>query len=74
MMFFRLSYAGEHFEAFAQAKITRGDWRADEIEAVRGTPIPLDRAESEKYAAISHPDLDEAANLWPNASERGINT
>ncbi len=73
MMFFRLSYAGEHFENFSKAKIARGDWKAGEVEAVRATPIPFERAESEKYAAISHPELDADANIWPSAAERGSN-
>lgn len=73
MMFFRLCYAGEHFEDFAKAKIARGDWREREVEAVRATPIPFSRADSEKYTAISHPDLDENANVWPSSRERGRN-
>lgn len=73
MMFFRLLYAGEHFEEFAREKIKRDHWQEDEVEAVRATPIPLLRQESEPYAAISHPDLDESLKTWPNAVERGTN-
>ena len=73
MMFFRLLYAGEHFEQFAREKETRGHWKPEEIEVVRATPIPLSREDSEPYAAISHPDLDEDLKLWPNSAERGSN-
>lgn len=73
MMFFRLLYAGEHFEEFAREKIKRDHWQEDEVEAVRATPMPLSRQDSEPYAAISHPDLDESLKIWPNAVERGTN-
>ncbi|HEX8465405.1 MAG TPA: hypothetical protein VF627_12385 [Abditibacterium sp.] len=73
MMFFKLSYVGDHFEKFARAKIARGDLTAECVEAVRATPIPFDRAECEKYTAISHPDLDEESNIWPSSAERGSN-
>lgn len=70
MMFFKLRYAGEHFEPFAKAKIERGDWATAEVEAVRATPIPESRQASEKYTAISHPELDYANNIWPSPAER----
>ena len=73
MMFFRLLYAGEHFEEFAREKIKRHHWQEDEVEAVRATPIPLSREASEPYAAIFHPDVDEAQILWPHVAERGTN-
>lgn len=73
MMFFKLRYAGEHFDDFARAKIARGDWLPYEVEEVRATPIPLDRVDSEKYTAISHPDLDENASIWPSLFERETN-
>jgi len=73
MMFFRLRYAGEHFEEFAEEKAKRGHWRLEEVEQVRAFPIPLGRADGGQYATISHPDLDEEKILWPNASERGTN-
>lgn len=73
MMFFRLLYAGEHFDGFAKVKEKRGDWKTEEVEAVRATPLPLSRHDSEPYAAISHPDLDEELKLWPNSAERGTN-
>ena len=73
MMFFRLLYAGEHFEDFAREKLKRGHWKAEEVEVVRLTPIPLSREDSEPYAAIVHPDLDEDLKLWPNPAERGSN-
>ncbi len=71
MMFFRLCYTGEHFETFANAKISRGDWQESEVEAVRVTPIPFDRNESEKYTAISHPEMDESSLIYPSPLERG---
>lgn len=73
MMFFRLCYAGEHFEMFAKAKIARGDWKPGEVETVRATPIPFERNESEKYTVISHPELDEKSEIWPSPLERGSN-
>jgi hypothetical protein len=73
MMFFRLRYAGEHFDGYARARIARGDWRPDEVEAVQTIPIPFGREDGQKYTAISHPDLDEDARIWPSAAERGSN-
>ena len=73
MMFFRLRYAGEHFEEFAGQKVKRGYWHLEEVEQVRAFPIPLSRADGGQYAAISHPDMDEEKILWPNAIERGTN-
>lgn len=70
MMFFKLRYAGEHFDAFSQAKIERGDWTVAEVAEVRAVPIPPTRAESEKYTAISHPNLDSANSIWPSRLER----
>lgn len=71
MMFFRLRYAGEHFETLAKAKIERGDLSTKEVEAVRAIRLPFTRAESAVYTSISHPDLDETANIWPSPAERG---
>lgn len=72
MMFFKLRYAGEHFTVFSQAKIERGGLTVDEVAQVKAIPIPETRAQSEKYTAISHPDLDNANNVWPSLAERAI--
>ncbi len=71
MMFFRLRYADEHFDVFSRAKISRGNWKESEVDAVRAMPIPFERVECEKYTAIFHPELDEKTEIWPSPSERG---
>ena len=65
LMFFKLSYKGDCFETMAAAQITRGHLTEAEVEAVRAIPIPTERADAERYAAISHPNLDESQIIWP---------
>ena len=65
LMFFKLSYRGENFELFSNAKIKRGDFTEAEVEAVRAVPVPTERADALRYAGISHPLLDESNLIWP---------
>ena len=49
LMFFKLRYAGEHFDVFSHAQIERGLITAEELEPVAKASIPTEPAEKIKY-------------------------